>query len=259
MAFTNPFDGKGAKNRIYHYCKLSTAIDYILPSMNLRISPMKNMNDPRENKSFIFSGVAGPETEIGNIMDRNAEISKILREDCKVLCFCEDIPYDMYGYELSRMWALYGDNHKGVCIELDKDAFILENNIDPTLFKNIQYYQFDSKNQFNYKIVDYNALQAHGLEIYIKEHFRYTHLDYLFFTKNKEWESEYEFRLVHFSKNPNDEFCSIKNSIRNIYVGVDFEENNLDNLIKSCPQIDISKLEFFDVRMSPKEIYKGRP
>ena len=257
MAISKPFNNKGDKNRIYHYCKLRTAIDYILPTLKLRISPLINTNDPRENKSFIFSGAAGPGIEIGNIMDRNEEISKILRNDCKVLCFCEDIPYNMFGYELSRMWALYGDNHEGVCLELDREVFAEENKIDPMLFKNIQYFQFDINKQFNYKLVDYNAMHTHGPEKYLKDVFRHTHLDFLYFTKNKEWDSEYEIRLMHFSTNPTDEFCSIKNSIKNIFVGVSFQEKNLDSLIKACPQVDISKLEFLDARMRPKEIYKG--
>jgi len=257
MASTKPFNDKGHKNRIYHYCKFRTAVDYILPSLKLRVNPLTNTNDPRENKSFIFSGASGPGIEIGNIMDRNEEISKILRDDCKVLCFCEDTPYDMFGYELSRMWALYGDNHKGVCIELDKEVFIEENNIDPKLFKNIQYYQFDIKKQFDFKLVDYNAVHAYGAEKYVKEFFRPTHLDHLYFTKNKEWDSEHEFRLIHFSTKTGDEFCSIKNSIKNIFVGVDFEEINLDSLINVSPQVDISKLKFLHVRMRPTEIYKG--
>jgi hypothetical protein len=45
----------GKNIKLYHYCKLSTALEYILPSMQLRLSPLIHTNDPRENKDLVFA------------------------------------------------------------------------------------------------------------------------------------------------------------------------------------------------------------
>ena len=144
MAFINP------KNRLYHYCSLHTAAKYIPPELKLRLNPLVTTND---------------------------------QSDCKVLCFSADDP-NYFGYESSSLWASYGGNHKGVCLEFDKSEFINENN-------------------------------------------------------------------------PSDEFCSIKMSLKNIYLGVDFDENNLQAIISLYPYADIYKLKFHEARMVAKTVYGG--
>lgn len=252
MPFIKPF------NRLYHYRSFDTVVKNILPDKKLRLGPLLNTNDPRENKSFIFAAASRVEIDIGNIDDRNKEISHALREDCKVLCFSDDTQ-NYHGYEMSRMWAHYGGNHKGVCLELDKGAFVDENAtiVHPHLFKKIIYYQHQIKTPIQHRWVDYVAMQNHGKEKYIKEIFRPSHLDYLYFTKNREWESEEEIRLIHFSNNKADEFCSIKNSLKNIYLGLDFDDKNIQTLIDLCPTADIYKLEYHEVRMAPRLFYEG--
>jgi hypothetical protein len=219
---------------------------------------MANTNDPRENKSFIFASISNTRLDFTELNKRNEEISKILREDCKVLCFSDDNP-NYFGYEMSRMWAYYGGNHQGVCLEFDKTEFIIENKtvINADYLKNINYFQFDIKKEYRHKTVDHVEMEKLGKEKYIKEVFRPANLEHLYFTKNKEWESEAEIRLIHFSSNPADEFCSIKKSLKNIYLGVDFDDNNLPTIIDFCPHIDIYKLIFNEVRMGTELIYKG--
>jgi len=126
------------ENRIYHYCKLSTAIELILKDQRLLLSPIINTNDPRENKSFVFAANSLKIMDIGAMTNRNKEISEILRKDCKLISFSQDDKH-LYGFESSRMWSYYGGNHQGVCLELDKKKFLEENEIiiNPTLFKKI--------------------------------------------------------------------------------------------------------------------------
>lgn len=252
MAFIKP------NNRLYHYRSFDTAIKHILPEHKLRLGLLVKTNDPRENKSFIFSTKFKTDIDIGPLNERNKEISDILRSDCKVLSFSNDSA-DYFGYESSRMWAYYGSNHQGVCLEFDKSEFINENSslIKKELLRDIKYYQFSIKTGIIHKVIDYNEINLIGKEKYLKEKFRLLNLDYLYFTKNKEWESEAEIRLIHFSNNITDEFCSIKNSLKNIYLGLDFDEKNLQPLIDLCPNVDIYKLEFNEVRMAPKQLYNG--
>ena len=211
MTFIKP------QNRLYHYRSFDTAVKYILPDLKLRLSPIVNTNDPRENKSFIFAAISNAGLDLAELNKRNEEISKTLRDDCKVLCFSDDNP-PYFGYEMSRMWAYYGGNHQGVCLVFDKTEFINENKtvINAEYLRNINYFKFDIKKEYTHKTVDHIEMEKLGKEKYIKEVFRPTNLEHLYFTKNKEWDSETEIRLIHFSSNPEDEFCSIKNSLKNM-------------------------------------------
>ncbi|HED07907.1 MAG TPA: hypothetical protein ENI57_07320, partial [Ignavibacteria bacterium] len=43
--------------KIYHYTKLRTAIEFILPSMTLETNFLSKMNDPKENQIWSFGGI----------------------------------------------------------------------------------------------------------------------------------------------------------------------------------------------------------
>jgi hypothetical protein len=252
MTFTNPY------NRLYHYRSLKTATEHILPKHKLRLGFLSDTNDPRENRDFIFSTVIENGVEIGNLAEKNKEVNRLLRADCKILSFSDDNE-NYYGYERSRMWVHYGESHKGICLELDKDEFLKENSdlINSDLLKPIRYFEFKIREKYDHITVHYKTNNKEEHERYIKNDFRHEHLEHLYFTKNKEWDSEAEIRLIHFSNNPEYEFVSIKKSLKNIYVGVDFDEANLPKLTSVCPNIDIYKLEFKEVRMTPVLLYEG--
>ena len=255
MNSTNPF------NRIFHYCKLSTAIENILPRKELLLSPMLNTNDPRENKSFVFGGFFSEPIDIMKVAPLNEDISFYLREDAKVISFSKDnYEKNLFGFEYSKMWAHYGDNHKGICLELDKEEFLKENEdiINSNFLKEIIYYKFDITKPVEHKRVNHAFMEFMGKEKYLREKFRNENLDYLYYTKNKEWESEQEIRLLHFSENKTNEYCSIKKCLKNIFVGVDFNGAYLPSLISLCPDITISKLDYQSVRLIPKEIYNSQ-
>lgn len=245
-------------NRLYYYCKLATAIEYILPKKQLLLNPVGRTNDPRENKDFLF---AKTYQFAGNIllMDKpDHEITNELRKDCKMLCFSTDHGI-FFGYEYSRMWALYGDNHKGVCICLNKEKFIIENQsrISPELFKNIFYTEFDISKPIEHKNIEIDKIRELGLRNFIRKEFRPQNIDHLFFTKNKEWESEHEYRLIYFSDKNENEYCSIQNCIEEIFLGIDFDTNYLASIKDKTLGINISQLDYIDsVRLVPHKINK---
>lgn len=245
------------ENRLYHYCNLDTALELILPHNRLLLSPISKTNDPRENKSFVFSTIYN-NPKYANYAGWNRKVSEVLREDCKIICFSDDSE-GFWGYEYSRMWAYYGGNHKGVCLLLDKEEFLNENSeiINREYLRSIDYYKFDFNEPIESKYVDFTEAERVGFEQYIKNVFRPKNLDYLYFTKNHEWMSEHEIRLIHFSSNKENEYCSIRKSLKHIFLGVDFSNSYLPSLAKLCPQVDISKLEFRAVKLIPKLLYEG--
>lgn len=246
------------ENRIYYYCGLDTALEFILPDKSLLLSPITKTNDPRENKNLIFGAKYFDPNDIEDPGKQNEKINKILREDCKVLCFSQDFG-QCFGYELSRMWVYYGGKHKGICLLLDKSEFLKENIgiIDTELLREIKYYKFDVNNIPMHKFADHSLMKKLGAEKYLRQIFRKKYLDYLFFTKNAEWESECELRLIHFSDKKENEYCSIKNSLKHIYLGVDFHDSYLPSIINLCPDTDISRLKFTDIRLTAHKIEKS--
>lgn len=245
-------------NNLYYYCKLSTALESILSDYKLLLNPISKTNDPRETKSFVFEVLNESGIDIEKF---NEKVSKIMRDDCKVLCFSQDHNNNHAGYKSSRMWAYYGDNHKGLCLLLDKKEFLEENKkvIDPDLLRKINYYKFDFEKQHkDDKQVNYISMKKMGEGKYLRDVFRPQHLDYLYFTKNEEWESEHEIRQIYFSNNKEKQYCSITNSLKEIYVGVDFHNSYLPAIIKLCSHVNILKMEYKNVTLIPKVIYESK-
>ena len=42
---------------VYHFTTAPTALMYILPTLNLKLSSLTDVNDPKENKSFGFGSI----------------------------------------------------------------------------------------------------------------------------------------------------------------------------------------------------------
>lgn len=84
-ALNNPIPTKDSTS-IYHYCKLDTALEFILPKMELLLNPIVKTNDPRENQdlSFISTYLNSDEDFL---KENSPTVSTQIREGCKVLCF----------------------------------------------------------------------------------------------------------------------------------------------------------------------------
>jgi len=121
---------------LYHFTKRETLIEHILPNLELKLSSLKETNDLVENKLLIQSGIANTIDITGavNYLNLRQEILHILKSVFKICCFSDN-------YNLSRMWATYGDNHKGVCLRIDYETFCKENNLKDTksFLKNVVY------------------------------------------------------------------------------------------------------------------------
>jgi len=245
-----------SEENLFYYCKLNVAIEFILAERRILLSPLIGTNDPREYKQFIFATVSDHKTKHEDLKETDNEVSRIIREDSKVICFSECYK-DFFGYEYSKMWAHYGDNHRGICLRIDKNEFLKENSsiIDKSLLKSITYNEFNVRSpQEKHKEVDHIKMRKIGKDRYLKEIFRREYLDYLFFTKDKEWESEREVRLLHFG-NPNGiEYCSIRNSLKEIHLGVDFVYNYLPSIKSLCPDVEIKKMVYKGVRLLSRHL-----
>jgi hypothetical protein len=244
------------QDNLYHYCSLQTAIEHILPDKRLLVNPVGKSNDPRENKSynFAFHSIPNPDNEEINPWRLNDEITREIRNGCKQTCFSKKIGR-INGYELSRLWALYSDNHKGVCLEIDEAKFLEENSellSQTSYFEAVEYDDLNDGPPLSLNI-DLEQLNRLGIKDYIGK-FRIENIRHLFFRKNKEWESENETKLLLVTNSQENEYCTIKKSLRKIIVGVDFNENYYPSLQINNENIQIKQVKYWNGRLNLGDI-----
>lgn len=148
----------------------------------------------------------------------------------------------------------YGDNHKGVCLEIDKEKFIAENingtqntiKIDPDYLREIKYF-----NNINTITVDYDKFKSKISKKYTQQ-LQKQNIENLCFTKLNDWSYESEYRLLHISNNTENEYCSIRNSLTSIYLGINFCMPFAEALRKNCHPIKIHRLLYTAGSMYPQ-------
>ena len=253
---------------VYHYTKFETALEYILPGKKLKLNQLGKTNDPRESKPWDFPkpftlGLQGKakskeETLVKRI---SREVARVMRDDWKVLCFSIDeanigifedpnkkisrkFPYTIHGYSHPRMWAQYAENHRGVCLQFDREK--LEESLQ------LQFAGRCYSGEVRYDegpsiitsfpplprnwLSDSSQLGPKGAAVnYVSEHY-----SFLFLRKHLDWETESEYRWLVYSHNKKDEFVSIDGAIKAVLVGSDFSEVYEPALAKLCESLRIS-------------------
>lgn len=232
---------------IYHYTKISTAVEHILYENRLKFSSVLNSIDPIERERFNLGRESISDNTSSNIFleaeeDAQAVEQKIeeLLEQIKIICFCENSnlekiengykPFakDNYGFLKPRMWDQYGDKYKGVCLALSKKTILENSNID--FSQKVRYVDYE-KIALNFSHINLNSLQNIGKEKYFENVSK--EIIQTFLQKHKDYRDEKEFRLI--KKTPNEfEFIDISKAIKCIIINPGildnkFLENNIVN------------------------------
>lgn len=201
--------------------------------MRLKYGNFKETNDPTE---FIrYTSVPySPLVQMDKSLVFEPFYSKI--HTFKLLCFSKDGD-NRKGWQLPCMWAHYGDDHKGVCIELDLDKIKLNANI---LHNQIYYTESIP--------ISFFLDERHGdekdvceiVDNYVKENIKT-----LFFNKELDWSNEQEYRLISDSK---DVYLDIRNAISGIYFGArcDINKKPIKSLLND---IDLLGVEIYNMAM----------
>ena len=229
--------------RLYHYTKFGTAATKILPFKELRFNSFEKVNDPLENLLHLTNY-----EDIIYVNENHSDFLKAMhfQKDWQVLSFSidrKDNDEVIEGYKLHRMWAQYGENNAGICLEIDYDKFLTENQ------KIIERYYFKDT------IVGYNnyALRAMPMTLIGKKYnpdvrppfvntydvspraLNESEIKDRFFTKNTDWQGEAEYRFIAYSENNDEIFFSIKDSLEKVYLGVGFSKHYVPSISKSVP------------------------
>lgn len=223
-------------DNLYHYTKYDTALNFILPTMKIMMGSFNNVNDPRESKIWPFT-LYSKNLKTNENFDSKVfqDISKFITHKSLMLCLTRDDPTlasdneddkDIrVGYAHARMWAQYGDNHKGVCFVFDKAQ--LNASIESVtgkfgLFHGPINYRSSARNPngdaFHLAYLeDILDPRMFGL---LEQHIT-KHHQALFFNKHIDWRDEWEYRWVFRSENENPIFIPIDKCIKALILGND--------------------------------------
>lgn len=256
---------------IYHYTSIATAIEFILPSREIRFSSLQSTNDPLEFENFnhvVVSSADVPIDETQLVLHEGTKIVNIIKRVCKVCCFSSDIDpnYQHFlklmnkGFCLPRMWSQYGENHYGVCFIFDKNELI--KNICESkkilISENGEYQFFNDYIQYNdslpglEKALTMNYEETKGKEAFIL--FKNNITPFLF-TKYENYKHEQEFRMViHNSSFQNKKSIDVEygDSLKGIILGCRFKDVYLPSLNSVIDKysIPIFQINWFNGRPS---------
>lgn len=207
-----------SEEALFHYTTRKIFFEKINPSQKLRLSPIGNMDDPKENSGADFSYHLYGYSKTNSTPARKL-FKKMILQDHKVACFCSNNENQSKGYLRSRMWSQYAERHKGVCIVFSKKK--IEEKLDNTYkFEKVLYERkIPLETDFKYSEITGRLLKS-TLETYIKNNYKK-----LFFTKSDDYADECEYRLLkRVSDNDNIyEYLDINNCLIGLILGNDFK------------------------------------
>jgi hypothetical protein len=219
----------GADEYLYHYTCADTAIRYVLGNGTLLMSPFAGTNDPREKQPWTMGfSMAEPDRVPNDLVDQAlAEVGQRLRQDVLLACLVQDDPrpdVPEAGVELgrgwghSRMWEQYADKHKGVCVIFDRPALIqAAQDVAPGLEARPVVYS-DAPPRYTSTSMSLDAIVDQGMDAVVERHVQ-ENIEPLFFTKNRDWEAEHEFRLLSRGAESDELFIDVTSSIVGLVAG----------------------------------------
>ena len=216
---------------IFHYTKLSTALDYILDTRidgrTLRCSPRKNSLDPWEKyeeylpMKFDFEG-----SDIDVEDERVSSLYNNFKQklnNSKQTCFCKNLPstkveentshsLNQMGYLKARMWERYADGFNGVCLAFSKPK--LKSNNTSFSSKSINYRGFEDLPERGLKIKLGELNNQDGYHEIEKTFDK--QLEEILYSKYFDYRDENEFRFYSHSHYEQD-YLNITDALKGIF------------------------------------------
>lgn len=215
-------------NLVYHYTTRETALEKILPSGEIMLNVLEKTNDPREYLNWSVTVVGGSD-DMKPFWQTCALVNKNRKHKTKVFCLTlDDLEPKRFGllrrgFARSRMWAQYGEKHKGMCLVFDKSALeaeIIKTAVssDNCFCRPVQYTDQDFGIELNFNSMGESESEIlHGVDLYIREN-----VDRLFFTKLHDWRDEMEYRAMIYDERTSPVFAAIGSCLKGIVLGPEF-------------------------------------
>lgn len=196
---------------LYHYTTATRAAE-ILDSEELWLGPYSKTNDPRESKEWVpkISWVSDS-LPTGRLLDQTYAVQqdtdRLLRRGARLGCFgldrdpasgAEGFLFHR-GWARARMWDQYAGKHTGACLVFDLASLVERADGDAPHGNG----DFFTTGRVVYEDrplslrVDFDRVRQEGLEAVLSEKQMGRNMGgRLYLTKNRDWESEQEFRIV---------------------------------------------------------------
>jgi hypothetical protein len=200
------------------------------------MSPVENMNDPREAKGWVISPISATGGfDAVRFLTVQERLNVRLKRETKVACFSGDgapkenrdeEPLER-GWAHPRMWAHYGGDHAGACLVFDKKklgvAFrnaltargkmtagpVTYSDLNPALTRAF--------------VVDMAEVERLGVDQAIDAHAK-AHLHTLLFTKLLDWATELEYRFVLRGSDDVFEYVDFGKSLLTCCIGPNYPD-----------------------------------
>lgn len=233
---------------IFHYTSYNVLMDHILKTKKIRFGKMKDTNDPKESIGPIFAyGCCNEEGDYSEaIREVRLELNKY-----KTVSFCKDGKERFKrGYHKARMWAQYGDDHKGCCLIINREKF------ERSIYKGFY------ESEIYIKDITYSnhkeTLTLTHLDDLNKEVKRFVHQfnDYLLFHKTEDWSGETERRYIVYSENEY-EYLSIEDSLEGLVFGHKFNNDDREYVLKNIPNIESTRITWLNGHPSYGCVYEN--
>lgn len=203
--------------KLYHYTKVDTLLRYILPGLKLRMNSLINSNDPTE--------LLLAETKAGS----NSVGDRLL--DVKSLSFCADGDgaTSLRGYEIQPMWVSCAECWGGVCLEIDYYKLIA-NNLKIIGRHNVRHKRMvyaDSSHKSGEILENFLRMNARRKSVELDEYVQSllnnsNFVDERFFTKDRSWSYEQEFRFIALENYDEDVVFNLEGAVTAIILGSRF-------------------------------------
>lgn len=265
---------------VYHYTKLETALEHILPSMTIRLGLLEKVNDPKESKPWSFQIHEGiSQNETLKHLDLHLEASSLAKSKTLVLCCSADDPelnlgkgdyWFRRGFGHLRMWAQYADNSRGVCLVLDRELLheairtevgdeglyhgrvAYRNRIGPIKGESDLAYPF---------ILQYAEIEKKGFKAAVDEHV-HRFYEYIFLLKGSDWRDETEYRWVFRGETNEPRFVDINGALRAVIIGMECPEVYLPSFERLCCDQGVSLCRMWwstGIMVGPDECAEKEP
>ena len=271
--------------QICHYTKIESGLN-ILSEKKIRLNKIGKTNDPRESRPWELLTFLKPRgnpkfdklINDANKIIRNV-VPKVIMEEWKVLCLTLDglgqteqtneVFKKMFavfldpGYSRPRMWAQYGENHKGFCLVFDKDKLInkLKNKFGARCLQGKALYDGITSTSLSIMpppatsmLNDIKILSPKEVvRKYVADHF-----SSFFLRKNPDWANETEYRWLVHSSNSEFENILIEGVITEVLAGMDFPKIHEPSLIAFCEVLEIQarRMKWHNGVPEPKETFE---
>ncbi len=235
------------KDCVAHYSKLKH-VDNILHDKKLLVGPVCNFADPREARmGWLDTEGIGRDPDLDEW--RAAEEMKC-RAGRQVRLLCTAAPKKHVPgnsrteeaiYGRPRMWAQYGDESRGFCVVLNREA--LNNELQKVAERDeylisgkVEYFPWLEMVGGSSTIPYGPDLDPRDLDIFEIMN-QNSMLRSIYFKKSIDWEHESEYRWLLFARTEKPVYVSIENSIEAVVLGSQFPLNQWSQVKDYCREI----------------------